>query len=110
MTTEEAIEYLTRCADGLDPDFDCAVSMAVAALREKQNGGWISVKDRLPKTETPVLVTSIATDGEIHSDGVAALLFGPYWYWWEGSVEDTDQEVLVEITHWQPLPEPPKGE
>lgn len=49
MTTEEAIEYLTRCADGLDPDFECAVSMAVSALREKQNGGWISVKDRLPK-------------------------------------------------------------
>lgn len=33
MTPEEAIEYLTRCADGFDPDFDCAVSIAVSALR-----------------------------------------------------------------------------
>lgn len=114
MTREEAIKELTGLAEYLDKHVPAmgseSISMAIQALREKQNGGWISVKDRLPKTETPVLVTYIATDGEIHSDGVAALLFGPYWYWWEGSVEDTDQEVLVEITHWQPLPEPPKGE
>lgn len=36
MTTAEAIDYLERCADGLDPDFDKAVSLAVAALRAQQ--------------------------------------------------------------------------
>lgn len=125
MTTEEAIKILdpetshnalvemmggtwnqSRAMELLQE----AQRMGLQALRKKQTGGWISVEERLPETETPVLVTYIATDGEIHSDGVAALLFGPYWYWWEGSVEDTDQEVLVEITHWQPLSEPPKGE
>lgn len=33
MTIDEAINYLKRCTDGLDPDFDNAVSLAVDALR-----------------------------------------------------------------------------
>lgn len=36
MTTEEAIDYLERCADGHDPDFENAVSLAVATLRVRQ--------------------------------------------------------------------------
>lgn len=36
MTTNEAIEYLTRCEDGLDQNFDCAVQMAISALRAQQ--------------------------------------------------------------------------
>ena len=36
MTTNEAIEYLNRCADGLDTDFDRAVSMAILALQHQQ--------------------------------------------------------------------------
>ncbi len=36
MTIEEAIGYLERCADGLDSDFDEAVSLAIAALRAQQ--------------------------------------------------------------------------
>ena len=57
-----------------------------------------------------MLVTYIGTDSVVRSDAVAALLFGGYWYWWEGAAEDTDQEVIVEITHWMPLPEPPEEE
>lgn len=33
MTREDAIDYLTRCADGSDFIFDCAVEVAIAALR-----------------------------------------------------------------------------
>jgi len=33
VTREEAIEYLSRCADGYDPTFDQAVAVAVPALR-----------------------------------------------------------------------------
>lgn len=36
MTIEEAIDYLERCADGLDPYFDNAVSLAIAALRAQK--------------------------------------------------------------------------
>lgn len=104
MTTEEAIEYLTRCADGLDPDFDCAVSMAVSALSAQQTGGWISVKDRLPEIGEKVL--TLDKWGHIHDrtlyqfDGIPkTTLFRP-----DGLAPGKD------ITHWQPLPEPPKGE
>ena len=73
---------------------------------------WIPVAERLPKIGVPVLVTYFnAIDGTPQGDGVAVQLFGENcWYWWEGSVEDCDWEVRVEITHWMPLPEPPSDE
>ncbi|MBR2927715.1 MAG: DUF551 domain-containing protein [Oscillospiraceae bacterium] len=71
---------------------------------------WIPVSERLPEIGVPVLVTyRNFNDGTPQSDGVAAQLFGEgCWYWWEGCAEDCDTEVLVEITHWMPLPEPLK--
>lgn len=105
MTTEEAIEYLTRCADGFDPDFECAVSMAVSALRAQQNGGWISVKDRWPKendafSEFIVMVKDAKRPTILQYEGRG-------WWWDEGWDEDGNH---YNVTHWQPLPEPPKGE
>ena len=105
MSTEEAIKYLTRCADGLDPDFDCAVSMAVAALREKQNGGWISVKDRLPKHNRPVLICIEMGWGQIIGIG--------RWISNAGNTPwrtDSGDIIMHDVTHWQPLPEPLKKE
>ena len=71
---------------------------------------WISVKDRIPNDEIPVLVTykSFVND-ELLSDMIAAKSKGK-WYWWDGTPLCISDEVLVEITHWMPLPEPPKGE
>ena len=62
-----------------------------------ENNNWISVKDKLPKTYTEVLAwvnnkeyPIIATwDGTNWSDNIV-----DYTNW--------------DITHWQPLPEPPK--
>ena len=68
---------------------------------------WISAKDRLPDVYTPVLVTYIGwQDGEQHCDEVATIGLFSKWHWWDGG--DTEEEVLVTITHWMPLPEPPK--
>lgn len=33
MTKEDAMDYLARCADGSDPEYDAAVALAVSALR-----------------------------------------------------------------------------
>ena len=64
---------------------------------------WISVKDRLPETQVEVLTYS---DG----NGVrsACLL---------ASNEETNMWYLcrtdklsIDATHWQPMPQPPKGE
>lgn len=57
---------------------------------------WVSVEDRLPEENTTVIV---ATD-----DGVVFQCLYSYdgWDLWD----DND----VNITHWQPMPQPPKGD
>lgn len=58
------------------------------------NPGWISVKDRLPDRLDEYLVVNCGKVGlAIYHDG---LWFAP--------------TRNVEITHWMPLPEPPKME
>ena len=73
--------------------------LAIDAL-EKENGvtvkEWVSVEDRLPEENTTVIV---ATD-----NGIVFQCLYSYdgWDLWD----DND----VNITHWQPMPQPPKGE
>ncbi len=73
---------------------------------------WISVEDRLPDLETPVLVTTI---GAIYTAMVTHVDEG--WYW---AVQDSHSPMLndpdsyvvddeYQFTYWQPLPEPLKG-
>ena len=71
--------------------------LAIDAL-EKENGvtvqEWISVKDRLPEPTYCVLVVGAYSEMAIDALGTDGE--------WMGMVED--------ITHWMPLPKPPKGE
>ena len=60
------------------------------------HGRWIPVTERLPEKETPVIVTDGVDVGE-------GMLFKSWWY----SPADIDTE---HITHWMPLPKPPKEE
>ena len=73
------------------------------ALQDAVNRGnrmsWISVKDRLPEDGEDVVV--------IARTGI------PYWYhvahlkrgrW----MRDSGQRIYDTVTHWMPLPEPPK--
>jgi len=60
--------------------------------------GWISVKKKLPEEGTDVLVT----------DGVACMVAKldntkTFYFWSNNSFWSND-----EVTHWMPLPEPPK--
>ena len=72
--------------------------LAIEAL-EKENGvtvqEWISVKDRLPEQGEEAIC--IAADGD--------MMIGKYTEWgWMFPC------YFEEITHWMPIPEPPKGE
>lgn len=70
---------------------------------------WIPVSESLPEDGALSIVTYIRYDnGEPASDEIAYRDRG-CWYWRFDSPEN-DEVVLVEITHWMPLPEPPKGE
>ena len=74
---------------------------------------WISVKDRLPKGNRPgeisenVIVRT--TDGEVTTGWLDALGSDKWWL-----VIGTDDSHtcwgLGYVTHWMPLPQPPKGE
>lgn len=63
---------------------------------------WISVKDRLPEPWKPVLIYSR------HDFCESALYIGVSGKWrvtWNHEMLDADS-----VTHWMPLPQPPKGE
>ena len=95
--------------------------LAIEALK-KENGvtvqEWISVKDRLPEDSGCYLV--------VYRDkynGSISIAFDMYvkcnvGEWWESEFAcDITKQFLwatrlqeQEVTHWMPLPEPPKGE
>lgn len=70
-------------------------------LARAEQSAWISVEDRLPELDKEVLVAW--TDGVI---GFAMRIESKYheerWNWDPVAFGET-------ITHWQPLPEPPKA-
>lgn len=78
---------------------------------------WVSVKDRLPEIYEEVIVFGVGkADGYIGSTQMAITSMtdkNPLWpsLKWEKEWRDPWQYFLVdyEITHWMPLPEPPKG-
>ena len=139
MTLDEAIKtFRSRkalaFADGYADqaqDYIEAMSMAIAALREKrerenQKPQWISVKNRLPEKLEPVNIVWVNRKPERYYAEIEDKPFvatGYYWndkwWWYSATCEDylaeygrSDVDAVdeaIEITHWMPLPEPPKG-
>ena len=76
---------------------------AVAAIREKEDRRWIPVTERLPeKNDQWVLCLCVS--------GAIEVLKFDYTMWnWDAQYPG---RCYMEnyVTHWMPLPEPPKGE
>ena len=113
MTNEEAIRQL----DGADIavlnrdffKFNQAIIMAISAIRQREHPQWISVKDRLPDYMGEVLVI---VSGKPHEN---ITLDGAYEIAEYDPVEGWILEMWPEwcsgvVTHWMPLPEPPKAD
>lgn len=83
-------------ADGLDYAVDLVDDMPAADVVPAQR--WISVNEKLPDEETRVLV---ALDGTFNSYTLIDTdrILNGKWVRWS-----------VSVTHWMPLPEPPKEE
>ena len=74
---------------------------------------WISVKDRLPDKDGCYIVTA-CDEGCSCSDGIwydtvviEAEYYKGEWSWNENG---TEYDITDLVTHWQPMPNPPKGE
>lgn len=73
---------------------------------------WISVEDKFPKVNGTYIV--YAPDGNSVTEGiwydnvvvVAEYAFGSWW--WRENSDDFD--ITDHVTHWMPLPEPPRME
>lgn len=82
-----------------------------AALKQhedaEERGGWISVKDRLPDEGMHVLV--LFDTGGCTTQDVAYYINHNGGYWnndWNADISNLG--LRDDITHWQPLPDPPK--
>ncbi len=64
------------------------------------NNKWISVKDRLPENKQIVLVVD-----EFQEMAVCGIKIYPDVYIF--MLHNTSKQI-IEVTHWMPLPEPPK--
>ena len=75
--------------------------------------GWINVEDKLPKEKGMYIVYvqgGNSVTGWIWYDNVvvvAEYAFGVWWWWWDNG---TDFDITDIVTHWMPLPEPPRME
>ena len=74
---------------------------------------WISVKDRLPDKDGWYIVTA-CDEGCSCGDGIwydtvviEAEYYKGEWSWNENGIE---YDITDLVTHWQPMPQPPKGE
>ena len=100
-----------------------AVQLAFESLSKPH---WIPVTERLPENNDPVNVTWVNHNPEVYYMGIKDKPFTAtahyhrgHWYWYSSVTQDNLDEYGtwtpdlvdkdVEITAWQPLPEPFKG-
>ena len=128
MTREEAIRTLNfgTWRDNLnsemsdadsEPLFE-ALDMAISALKQQQDqeskplNGWISVKDRLPdnKEHDWVLAQVVEDNGYMHIPTVMEYRQLRNDWFEETYGWLSEHNGLFSVTHWMPLPLPPKGD
>ena len=103
---EKLVEILEEPCGGLYPACELADYLIANGVTVQE---WISVKDRLPDQSGEVLVIVSGNPQKNITLNCAYELaeYDPYdgwimemWPEWEDAI----------VTHWMPIPEPPKGE
>jgi hypothetical protein len=111
-TREKLIELLETAADPLDVAIYGEVRVTTSkvadhliangvTVTDTNVGEWISVKDRLPEKKGTFLVCT-KNDFYCTKNIAKARFCNGEWHGTGG--------VWSNVTHWMPLPEPPKGE
>ena len=123
MEIEKLIERLQNW-DGIKPDreIDCAIEGLKALQaendrlkKEVQQMRWIPVEERLPEKEGVYIV---CVDGEVKWDAYCMFEGVERWLCYDGrlnalyidpySSKPTREPPYPKVTHWMPLPSPPK--
>ena len=115
MKIEKAIEVLkeqyitvSKCLFAEEAtERNNAISLAIQALEEKLNGGWIPVSERLPEKEDIYQVTiKYKNFAGIHLTVRTAIYENKKW-----NIHGPQPVISnIKIIAWQPLPEPYKEE
>ena len=105
---EKLVELLTEFY-GCDPMYYDVNALAIAD-HLVSNGvtvqEWISVDDRLPEYSNDGFADAVlVTDGFVQH---MAYFVGGEWRFAESG--EIKEPMWYRITHWMPLPQPPKGE
>jgi len=109
MDKHEALDwFLQRKHMQLDDKCQAAEDVAIDCIMQAIENCWISVKDRMPEEKTNPLTLDYcevlcAVDFALGQD-IRTYKFGGGHFW--NGPEEMDRYV----THWMPLPEPPKEE
>ncbi|QGZ13421.1 hypothetical protein KLPPOU148_044 [Klebsiella phage vB_KpnM_15-38_KLPPOU148] len=71
---------------------------------------WIKCSERMPEPETPVLIINngVIRIGEIRWDYPTHEETYQAFKYWDDPYDDGQPWEVFDITHWQPLPEPPQ--
>ena len=115
MTKEEAIGRYERIRYNLlNREDKEAVDIAFVALmkqeefesklRALESSGWISVEDRLPEENQRVIlyIPRVMEGGNVRTGWLEPIKM---WY-----TDSRDRLFYKQVTHWMPMPEPPKEE
>ena len=113
MTNEEAIrilrEYQYGGGDGMTHfgphGFDLTAETVEHIISALERDRWISVKEALPGNDQDVLVM-IHWNDYPEDMMVYGRRYKTRWYLWNGELGEIIKGF--DITHWRPLPEPPK--
>lgn len=104
MTDREAIETIKIAIAEVEweypMEYAAAFEQTISALEERQERkkgeGWTSVRDGLPEDQEEVLVCTLSRNGTRNIDkGYLA-------------IDHFIHRGRAQVTHWMPLPEPPK--
>jgi hypothetical protein len=113
----ESLKYILKEDGCLGNRGRASINLAIQALRHQQVNGWISVSERLPKEKDETdggedVLIAVKYKYDLHNEPrticCGYLTDGDWWTYrehdcgeiWEGDI----------VTHWMPLPSPPKGE
>lgn len=86
---------------------------------------WIPVTERLPEENTAVNITWVNHSPVSYYQHIkdkpqtaTGVYYRGKWYWWSAVVQDIlaeygkwepdEMDVAIEVTHWMPIPKPPK--